>query len=332
MEPTETIMKQRTTLRLGLAAALLFCATARAQNDGQLVVASTPPGATITVDGKALGKAPVIAKGLLPGDHVIQADWGDGRQMTSVQKVQSGGSQVVQMTAPAPAVPQLGNLVVVTDPGGADVVVDGKVLGKAPLAAQNLTAGDHNVVARFVNGTTASGVAHVVAGSSAVLQLKGPPAPVVAPAPVVTPAPGTPPSGTPPSGMAPGAAPGTTPAPAPGTPDSPRATPTTITSTTPGSAPPPPEGATPPPGSTAPATPAPSSEAAPPPAVTPAPTATPASEALVTEPAPPKHEKKKKWVVPVVVGVIVGVVVIGTAVGLGVGLSGGNSRYGIAEF
>jgi hypothetical protein len=51
----------------------------------------------------------------------------------------------------------------------------------------------------------------------------------------------------------------------------------------------------------------------------------------VTATAPPPHEKKK-WLVPVVVGVVVGVVVIGVGVGLGVGLSGGNSRYGIAEF
>src|SRR5260370_12668182 len=76
-ERTETIMRQRTTLMLGLAIALLVGATARAQSEGQLVVASTPPGAVITVDGRTLGKAPGIAKGLLPGDHVIQADWGD---------------------------------------------------------------------------------------------------------------------------------------------------------------------------------------------------------------------------------------------------------------
>src|SRR5260370_23125912 len=184
-----------------------------------MFVASTPPCAVITDDGRTMGKAPVIAKGLLPGDHVIQADWGDGRQVTSLQRVQPGASQVVQMTAPTPAAPQVGNVVVVTEPGGADVFIDGKALGKAPLAAQNLTAGDHNVVVRFANGQSASGVAHVLAGASAVPQLKAPPSPAVAPAPVVTP----PPSGTPPPGTS-----------------------SPITSTTPGTTPPPTESNPPP--------------------------------------------------------------------------------------
>jgi PEGA domain len=318
-------------------------AAARAQaapaGTGQLVISSTPAGAEISVDGKALGKAPVTAKGLLPGDHFVEASWSDGKSTNAMQHVEAGASLSVMMGVP------VGSLVVISQPAGADLMIDGKPSGKAPATAADLPAGNHSITARWPNGTSLTNIARVIAGNSSVLMLRMPNPPPgaapTAPAPP-PPAPPPPPPANPPTYTPP--PPTYTPPPPTYTPPPPTYTPPATSTTPPTYVPPP---ANPPPATTAPATtesapaaatpppaaPAPPPENPPPAAAPPPSTAPPAATAApvvaTTTSEAPTPVYKKWWL-----WTIVGVAVVGVAVGVGVGVgvSGGNSRYGIAEF
>jgi hypothetical protein len=64
-----------------------------------------------------------------------------------------------------------GQLVIVTDPAGARISVDGRFIGLAPLTIPDLIPGDHLVSAAFESGQHTDEIAHVVAGESHVVRL-----------------------------------------------------------------------------------------------------------------------------------------------------------------
>jgi hypothetical protein len=68
---------------------------------GQLVIVSEPPGAVVAVDNVAIGAAPITARDLLPGDHLVQAMWPDGAVATSIGVVPEGASASLRLASPA---------------------------------------------------------------------------------------------------------------------------------------------------------------------------------------------------------------------------------------
>jgi hypothetical protein len=87
-------------LRAGLLVAMVAVpAAAMAQdNSAQLVVATTPSGAQVSVDGQAMGTAPVTARGLLPGSHIVEAHWPDGGAASAMASVNAGMSKLVALS------------------------------------------------------------------------------------------------------------------------------------------------------------------------------------------------------------------------------------------
>lgn len=84
----------------GLVAAAMMlggASIASAQDTGQLVVVTTPPGLTVLVDGVPAGTSPATATGLLPGAHVVVVRSVDGRSATQVVETEAGRSAVVQI-------------------------------------------------------------------------------------------------------------------------------------------------------------------------------------------------------------------------------------------
>lgn len=89
-------------LYFAIASAIVFVATwggsAWAQATGALVIVSDPPGAQVSIDGEAVGAAPV-KRTLLPGDHLVEAKFAQGKA-SQVVKVAAGQSAVVNLTPP----------------------------------------------------------------------------------------------------------------------------------------------------------------------------------------------------------------------------------------
>jgi len=109
---------------------------------GTLSVQTNPAGATVVIDGQQRGMTPLNLQ-LKPGRHVVElVTDGDVR---SIPVMITPGGQVSQFIEIPRAASALGELQIRTEPAGASVTVDGRVLGKSPLTAEGLTPGPHTV-------------------------------------------------------------------------------------------------------------------------------------------------------------------------------------------
>jgi hypothetical protein len=109
---------------------------------GTLSMQTNPAGATVVVDGQQRGMTPLSLQ-LKPGRHVVElVTDGDVR---SIPVMITAGGQVSHFIEIPRAASALGELQIRTEPAGATVTVDGRVLGKSPLTAEGLTPGPHTV-------------------------------------------------------------------------------------------------------------------------------------------------------------------------------------------
>jgi len=132
---------------------------------GTLSVQTNPAGATVVVDGQQRGMTPLNLQ-LKPGRHVVElVTDGDVR---SIPVMITPGGQVSQFIEIPRAASALGELQIRTEPAGATVTVDGRVLGKSPLTAEGLTPGLHTVTVENDLGPVTQRVT-IDAGSTASL-------------------------------------------------------------------------------------------------------------------------------------------------------------------
>jgi serine/threonine protein kinase len=125
-----------------LAVGRIMSPAAAPESLGTLSVQTNPAGATVVIDGQQRGLSPLSLQ-LKPGRHVVElVTDGDVR---SIPVMITPGGQVSQFIEIPRAASALGELQIRTEPAGATVTVDGRVLGKSPLTAEGLTPGPHTV-------------------------------------------------------------------------------------------------------------------------------------------------------------------------------------------
>ena len=129
---------------------------------GSLLVRSTPLGARVFVDGREYGRTPVTVGNLARGGHRVRVTRDgyatDERQVTitSAQRAHSitvrlsperparGGEQSARpLPRPQPLERGTGQLTVESRPAGAQVFIDGRLVGTTPLSLDEVPAGDH---------------------------------------------------------------------------------------------------------------------------------------------------------------------------------------------
>lgn len=126
-----------------LAVGRIMMPAATPANLGTLSVQTNPAGATVVIDGQQRGATPLSLM-LKPGRHVLElVTDGDVR---SIPLTITAGGQVSHFIEIPRAASALGELQIRTEPAGAQVSVDGRLLGKSPLTAEGLTPGAHTVV------------------------------------------------------------------------------------------------------------------------------------------------------------------------------------------
>jgi hypothetical protein len=109
-----------------------------------LKVQSTVPNAEVFVDGSSLGRAPVDRNDLDPGKHYIVVHR-DG-YTDFKREVFLNENQYVALVADLSAT---GAVRVLSTPEGADVRVDGELIGKTPVSRDQIAAGDHVIEFRL---------------------------------------------------------------------------------------------------------------------------------------------------------------------------------------
>lgn len=135
---------------------------------GTLSVTSEPAGARVLVDDVFVGYTP-LRYGTTSGDHTVNVELEGYEDFESTVSVLGGETRDVQ--ASLGAVARLGQASFESNPSGAQVYVDGQLIGTTPTATANLTEGEHQ--ARFVLAgfddtsvyfTVSSGSVQVVSG------------------------------------------------------------------------------------------------------------------------------------------------------------------------
>ena len=95
-----------------------------------IAISSVPVGATIYVDGEALGKTPALLE-ILQGEHLVELQMPRYRSWQQTLSVSAG---VHQNLEPITLEPADGLLQLSSTPGGANVTVDGEFRGQTPIS------------------------------------------------------------------------------------------------------------------------------------------------------------------------------------------------------
>ncbi|HUU03641.1 MAG TPA: PEGA domain-containing protein [Myxococcota bacterium] len=105
-------------------------------------IISLPPGAAVSLDGKALGESPLKIARLEAGMHEIRASFPDYKDAVKKFKLKPGKNVTVKLELK----PTFGGLVITSSPeDAANVFLDGDELGTTPLTLKRVVLGNHNI-------------------------------------------------------------------------------------------------------------------------------------------------------------------------------------------
>ena len=131
---------------------------------GDLTIVSTPPGATVKLDGRKLtGVTPYTEKGVPVGKHTLLVSAAGYLAVTRPVDITSGAATTA--TFPLVAVSQ-GTVKVTSTPPGADIFVDGAAANKKTPSEFTLAKGDHTFMVRMQGYDEAGDLIHVSPGES----------------------------------------------------------------------------------------------------------------------------------------------------------------------
>jgi tetratricopeptide (TPR) repeat protein len=128
----------------------------------RLSVETQPAGASLLLNGRLAGSTPILVSALTPGPYAVRLER-DGCQPLSFRvDLGSDGATLVRKLEPLPT----GALVVDVQPRGAEVLLDGELLGYSPLKLDRLTAGTYDLLIRRTNYKTYAARTEIVPGKT----------------------------------------------------------------------------------------------------------------------------------------------------------------------
>ena len=107
---------------------------------GSATITSVPGGATVTENGKALGKTPLTIKDLRVGAHTFALELAGYKGGSASADITDNAA--ASLSATLEKIP-LGSARITSDPSGATVSEHGKELGQTPLTLSELSLGKH---------------------------------------------------------------------------------------------------------------------------------------------------------------------------------------------
>lgn len=142
---------------LVLPLVLLFASSARAADVGVLEITSDPPGVTILLDGTDLGKTPIVLDEVRVGKHRLRAampDYGSAEVVIEVRKdevtqvplkLEKQRSTGTVERKPIILKRAVGRLLVLSDPIGLPVFLEGEQKGKTSLSLKDVSVGRYSL-------------------------------------------------------------------------------------------------------------------------------------------------------------------------------------------
>ncbi len=125
-----------------------FVVTTTVPTVGDIAIISTPPMASVILDGRAVGTTSYFARAIPVGSHSITLKL-TGYQDVTDTIVVSGGTltkvyNMVPATAIAPVAAQ-GSLSITSTPPGVNILIDNNNYGVTPLNTLKLSPGSHEI-------------------------------------------------------------------------------------------------------------------------------------------------------------------------------------------
>jgi hypothetical protein len=120
----------------GIGLAVMFASSSEPPVRATLIVESTPPGATVKIDGVELPDPTPVSFKTLPGArHDIEVDLPKYRPWHQAIVIPSSGGDV---KVPAILTASTGKIVINSIPGGAEVWINGEMRGVAPTKIEGV--------------------------------------------------------------------------------------------------------------------------------------------------------------------------------------------------
>ena len=133
-----------------------------------LVVTSTPPGAKVVLDGTTKGATPLTLIGLKPRNYTLIISLKGYAAISRTVDL----SDATQSTQDFSFVQAFGKLNIVSDPSGAQVILDGKPHGVTPLKIDSFPVGDYALILKLDGSTDITDTLSVKAGIMLAKQYK----------------------------------------------------------------------------------------------------------------------------------------------------------------
>jgi TolA-binding protein len=112
-----------------------------------LVLTTDPPGATVVLNGRVAGAAPVRLTGLRSGSYCLRLEKEGYTPVARPVALPAEGLSLHEKLQPLGS----GGLLVALKPRGAEVLLDGELLGHTPLTLAGVPVGIHEMVVRKTN-------------------------------------------------------------------------------------------------------------------------------------------------------------------------------------
>ena len=149
--------------KIGLCTVALAVAAASTVFAAELQIDSAPSGATVFIDGDYVGVTPLTVAGIEPGTHRLRLVRHGYNTWTGTADV---GEGAVAVNATLEAIPE-GALTITSQPGDAEVLLDGEPVGRTPLTLDGLEPGTYGVRVRKPNFAPIERFVEVAAGEVA---------------------------------------------------------------------------------------------------------------------------------------------------------------------
>ncbi len=139
--------------------------------DGDIVVQSNPPGASVVLDGAFMGTTekgnPLDLTGIAIGSHTVDIKLENYNDYSTVVEVTAGKvSRVTAELVPVSQPTQSGIVQITSSPAGANVYMDDKSTGITPLTLPSVNAGTHTLFIRLPGYQDYSTTINLGAGQS----------------------------------------------------------------------------------------------------------------------------------------------------------------------
>jgi len=128
----------------------------------RMKITSEPPGASVLINGKLLGGTPLVVDGLAQGVYGLRIERSGCGPVNRSVSVNGDGLTIHEKLEPLPT----GALNVAVKPDGAEVLLDGELIGFTPLQIRAVAAGPHELLVRKTNFDPYSARIDVTAGES----------------------------------------------------------------------------------------------------------------------------------------------------------------------